>query len=715
MDIYNTLQKYFGYDEFKEGQKTLIDGVLNGSDALGIMPTGGGKSLCYQLPAMLLPGVTIVVSPLISLMKDQVDSLDQIGIPSTFLNSTLSNIEFNKTLQDIRDNKYKLIYVAPERLDTFAFVNLMNSIEVSMIAIDEAHCISQWGHDFRPSYTQIPGFINSIENRPIVAAYTATATERVTAEIKNLLQLNNPIESLIGFDRPNLFYSVVKIGDKLNFLKEFIENDYRDKSGIIYCSTRKTVESLADKLNSLGYSVKAYHGGMTPNQREEAQNDFILDRINIIVATNAFGMGIDKPDVRFVVHYNMPQNMESYYQEAGRAGRDGENSHCVLMYSPADIVQQKLLIQNQTFSSARESLLYENLQYLIDYCHTNDCLRVKILEYFDEDVHYEKCNNCSNCLDESEMIDITLDSQKILSCIYRVGERYGVNLVTQVLRGSRNKRVLESGLDKVSTYGIMKDHSNEGIREIIMTLISRDYIHMTADRYPTLKLTKNSREVLNGEIEIHHKKDLVLAKKHNRKSTTADDIIENLDEDLFNQLKDLRYNIASEKKVAPFMIFHDATLREMASLFPIDRQSLLRVKGVGDKKYESFGKDFIGLIKDYVESKDIEVPETEKITRESLDERYINTYEFYKKGLSLEDIAKERSFTVSTIINHLVKCKEEGYNVNFDQFIDEEKESNILEVINKNGLESLRVIKDALPEDYTYDHINLCIAKNELK
>lgn len=601
-----TLKKYFGYDEFKEGQEKIILGVLNGRDSLGIMPTGGGKSLCYQLPAILLEGITIVVSPLISLMKDQVDSLKEMGISGTFINSTLSDYDFNNRLEEIKEGKYKIIYVAPERLNTYSFINLLRDIKVSMVAIDEAHCISQWGHDFRPSYVEIPRFINSLPVRPVVAAYTATATKPILHEIKDLLDLRDPVESIIGFDRPNLLYKVVKVSNKLQYIIDFLNNNYPNESGIIYCATRKSVESLTEKLNQNNFQALPYHGGMDSLSRQENQDDFIYDKTQIIVATNAFGMGIDKPDVRFVIHYNMPQNMEAYYQEAGRAGRDGEPSHCLLLYSPADIVKQKFLIQTNPMSEERENMLYENLQYLIDYCHTNKCLRYEILNYFGETTTNINCDNCGNCLDNSEMVDITIESQKILSCIYRVRERYGLGIVTQVLRGSRNKRVLDFGLDKVSTYGIMKDYSEAAIREMIMTLVSREYIHITADKFPTLRLTSKSGEVLRGEVKVTHKKHLLEIKTtKSKRDTKVKDVLKGFDEELFEELRNLRYSLSKERGLAPFMIFHDSTLKEMATYFPQNKESLLMIKGVGVKKYDSYGEDFIHVIKEYSNLKDI--------------------------------------------------------------------------------------------------------------
>lgn len=722
MNIKHALKTYFGYDEFKKGQQKLIEETLKGRDVLGVMPTGGGKSLCYQLPAILFDGITLVISPLISLMKDQVDSLEEIGIEGTYINSTLDQKEQYHRIEDIKNGKYKIVYVAPERLNTYQFLNLVKDIDISMVAVDEAHCISQWGHDFRPSYLEIPRFINNLNKRPVVSAYTATATKEIVDEINRLIGLRNPLISVVGFDRPNLFYQVVKARDKFNYLMNYLENNFQEESGIIYCATRKTVESLTRRLQDKNISAVAYHGGMADDVRSRNQEDFIHNRTRIIVATNAFGLGIDKPDIRFVIHYNMPKNMEAYYQEAGRAGRDGEPSDCILLYSPGDIVKQKYLIQNSTYSPERELMLYENLQYLVDYCNTNDCLRNSILIYFGEEIEDEKCNNCGNCLSQSEMVDITIEAQKILSCIYRVREKYGVTMITQILRGSKSKRILELGLDNLSTYGIMKEYSESALKEIIMTLVAMDYIYMTADKYPVLKLTSASIQVLKGEVKVFHKKDLLEAKQIIKKRTLDLDYIdENYDEELFEELREYRYRLAQQKGVAPFIIFHDSTLKEMATYFPQDKEQFLNIKGVGIKKYENYGEYFINIIKDYVDINKIDTSnikkiEIEKQIKEGSKDRYDLTYECYLEGLSLEEIAKKRDFTIDTIIKHLEKCEKRGERVDWSRFIDDSnKEKKILSAIDEIGLDRLKPIKDVLPEYISYGDIKIVIIKNRLK
>ena len=454
----NLLKKFFGYDNFRPGQEEIINNILNQNDCLGIMPTGAGKSICYQIPAMLLPGVTIVISPLISLMKDQVDNLNQIGIPATFINSSLSHSEYSQTINNIMHNVYKIIYVAPERLTSEAFLNLLNNLQISMFTIDEAHCVSQWGHDFRPSYREIANVIVNLKTRPVVSAFTATATNIVKEDIINLLHLQNPFTLTTGFDRANLKFSVQIPENKNKYILNFLQNQ-NDIPGIIYCATRKLVDNLFEKLTECGYKVSKYHGGMNESARAKSQDDFVFDRTNIMIATNAFGMGIDKSNIRYVIHYNMPKDLESYYQEAGRAGRDGDNSECILLFSRSDIVTNKFLIE-QTPSENGHKVEYDKLNDIIDYCNTDRCLRKYILEYFGEIPLFENCNNCSNCLTKTETTDITVDSKKILSCIKRMNERFGSGLVTDVLKGSKSSKIKATIIDFGGKNSITNYYSN---------------------------------------------------------------------------------------------------------------------------------------------------------------------------------------------------------------------------------------------------------------
>lgn len=601
-DRLDTLKKYFGHDSFREGQESLVDQILSKRDVLGVMPTGGGKSICYQLPALMMPGITVIVSPLIALMKDQVDGLTENGISATYLNSTISYEESSQRESGILNGDYKLVYVAPERLLTDSFIRLFSMVDIDMVAVDEAHCISQWGHDFRPSYRNIPTFLNSIGSRPVVAAFTATATKVVVEEIVQLLELSDPFKLTTGFDRENLLYRVIKPKDKFRFLKEWIETKGDKDAGIIYCSTRKTVESLTEKLSGKGLNVLGYHGGMTSDIRTEVQDAFMKDHTKIIVATNAFGMGIDKPDVRYVIHYNMPRNMEAYYQEAGRAGRDGENSECLLMYSPSDIVKQKMLMTMNDSGPERLVIQRENLQYLVNYCHSDGCLRNEIITYFGESVESEDCGSCGNCLDESDFVDMTTEAQKILSCIYRMKERFGLGVVMQVLRGSKNKRIISLGLNELPTYNILRDLSEGALREIIMNLIARGYIHMTTDEYPILKLTSMSRSVLRGEETIMVKQERVAIKdrkKTRKKKKASADRPDNFDERLYELLADKRTELAEEKGVARYMIFSNKTLESMVIHKPMDEEAFLEVNGVGENKLDKYGQVFLSVIRNY--------------------------------------------------------------------------------------------------------------------
>ncbi|MDY4604126.1 DNA helicase RecQ [Clostridium tertium] len=601
------LEKYYGYKSFRRGQENIINSILSGNDVLAIMPTGGGKSICYQIPALLLDGVTIVISPLISLMKDQVDAIKEMGIESTYINSSLTSKEFEEIITNVKENKYKIVYVAPERLESYEFIMAITECRISQIAIDEAHCVSQWGHDFRSSYRRIKNFIEMLNIRPIVTAFTATATEEVKGDIINLLGLRDPSLFVTGFDRENLFINIEKGNDKKSYILKYIEEN-RDSSGIIYAATRKEVDYIYELLTSNGYKAGRYHAGLNDELRKENQEDFIKDKINIMVATNAFGMGIDKPNIRFVIHYNMPKNIEGYYQEIGRAGRDGEKSECILLFSPSDIHTQKYLIEVSTENIERKNNQYLKLKQMVDLIYSNDCYRKYILNYFGESVS-EDCNNCSSCLSEGELVDKTIDAQKVLSCIYRMKKSFGVAMVVDVLRGSKNSKVINAKFNELSTYGIMKDYSNDELKVFINTLISHGYIDYVEGTYPVIKLNNRSVKVLKGDEKVQFKEVKI-------KSTSNDN------NTLFEILRELRFNIANEEGVPPYIIFGDNTLREMSTKYPLNLEELMNISGVGEVKLNKYGEIFINTIKDYVDENNIKIVNNEY--KKKNEEVYLN-------------------------------------------------------------------------------------------
>lgn len=595
-DKLSVLKDYFGHDSFRDGQEQIVDALLDGRDALCIMPTGAGKSMCYQIPALLFDGVTIVVSPLISLMKDQVGSLVQSGVPAAYINSSLSYPQFLRVLSNVEHGKYKIIYVAPERLLTDGFLDTCKKIKISMVAVDEAHCVSQWGQDFRPSYLKIVSFIKSLENRPIVGAFTATATNDVKEDIKKILRLENPFEITTGFDRPNLFFGVIKSSSKDEKLIDLIR-ERGDRSGIVYCATRKNVESVCELLCDNGFSATRYHAGLDEYERRKNQEDFVFDRKNIMVATNAFGMGIDKSNVTYVIHYNMPKNIESYYQEAGRAGRDGGEADCILLYSPKDVRLNRFMIEN---SEGNDELTieeneqirerdFERLKHMTFYSTTNDCLRGFILRYFGGDKK-AYCGKCSNCLSVHKLVDVTIDAQKIMSCIARTGQRYGKTVICDVLKGSKSEKILKAELNNQSTYGIMKEVTARHIFGTIDFLAEKEYIS-SDNETEVLKLLPKSRDVLFG------RERLVMKKVENSEKVVKTHRPEvPVNSEMLDALKALRKSIASKKSVPAYVIFTDATLIDMCKKCPKTPDEMLEVSGVGRTKLEKFGKEFLEVI-----------------------------------------------------------------------------------------------------------------------
>lgn len=597
------LKQYFGYDTFREGQEQLIDAILSGQDALGVMPTGAGKSLCYQIPALVIGGITLVVSPLISLMKDQVTSLNQAGIHAAYLNSSLTSNQYFKALGLAKQGRYPIIYVAPERLLTESFLDFALEADIRMVAVDEAHCVSQWGQDFRPSYLKITEFIERLPKRPVVSAFTATATAQVRDDIIEILKLQNAKIMTTGFDRSNLFFAVQTPKDKYRAALEFIRA-HEKESGIIYCLTRKVVEEVCEKLMKDGFSVTRYHAGLSDEERRKNQDDFIFDRCRIMVATNAFGMGIDKSDVRYVIHYNMPKNMESYYQEAGRAGRDGEAAQCILLYSGQDVVTNQLFIENNrdNLELDEETRLLvqerdrERLRRMTFYCFTNECLRAYILRYFGEyGANY--CGNCSNCLTEFEETDITEEAEAMIRCVKACSQRYGITVILDTLRGANTAKIRQYRMEENPCYGICGKVPIYRLRQIFNYLLMQGYLRLTDEEYTLVKLTEKSEELLSEGISVTMKMAKEPSKKQSekkqKKPRTSAQIMGETDESVFEHLRSLRTEIAREERIPPYMVFSDKTLVHMCILNPRTKEEMLRVNGVGENKYKKYGERFI--------------------------------------------------------------------------------------------------------------------------
>jgi ATP-dependent DNA helicase RecQ len=603
-----TLKTYFGYDTFREGQEKIVEAILANRDVLAIMPTGAGKSICYQIPALMLPGITLVISPLISLMQDQVKALNDAGIHAAFINSSLTENQISKALYLAASGRYKIIYVAPERLENYEFLEFARNVEISMVTVDEAHCISQWGQDFRPSYLKIVEFIKNLPKRPIVSAFTATATEEVKNDILCTLSLADPEVVITGFDRKNLYYSVENIRRKDEFIMEYIEK-HPTESGIIYCATRKNVDNLFELLFKRGVSVTRYHAGLTNETRKKNQDDFIYDRTPVIIATNAFGMGIDKSNVRYVIHYNMPQSMENYYQEAGRAGRDGENSQCILLFSLQDVMIDRMLLDNKDFSDVDEEDEYlirqrdiRRLQTMEGYCKTTGCLRNYILEYFGEKTS-GPCDNCGNCHREYHEVDMTAEAKWVVNCVAETRGRYGLTIVLGTLMGAKRARLRELRTEQYKSYGALSGHSEAELRTLISQMTEMGYLYQTQEKYSVLKLgnitplkDENIRVIMRTYEEKEPDKKKKIQKTVRKRSTDA---LTSAGYDLFEILRKLRLEIAKEESMPPYIIFSDKTLIDMCVKKPSDEEEMLNVSGVGANKLKKYGQRFLEEIQKF--------------------------------------------------------------------------------------------------------------------
>lgn len=609
---YQILKQYFGYDSFREGQEALIDGILNGQDVLGILPTGAGKSLCFQIPALLMPGITLVISPLISLMKDQVASLNQAGVHAAFLNSSLTYNQYLKALRYAREGRYKIIYVAPERLVTEEFLSFALEAEVSMVAVDEAHCVSQWGQDFRPSYLRITEFVERLPKRPVVSAFTATATREVREDIADILMLQNPVLVSTGFNRPNLRLSVQSPKDKYAVVRSYAQ-EHSGQCGIVYCLTRKMVEEVCARLQKDGFAATRYHAGLSDGERRRNQEDFIYDRQRIMVATNAFGMGIDKSNVRYVIHYNMPKNLESYYQEVGRCARDGEPGECILLYGGQDVITNQIFIENNQENQeldpvTREIVLErdrERLKKMTYYCFTNDCLRDYILRYFGE-YGENYCGNCSNCLTQFETVDVTEIAGTLIACVQACGQRYGINVIIDTVYGANTAKIRQYRMNENPAYGKLSKVPVFRLRQVMNHLLLQEYLKTTSDEYMLVKLTEKSGTVLRQEETICMK----MAREQEKQAKTGKETnsgqkkkagfgeLDAQGEALFEALRGLRMEIARKEKVPPYIVFSDKTLIHMCLIKPANKEEMLQVSGVGAFKYEKYGEQFIGFIRE---------------------------------------------------------------------------------------------------------------------
>ena len=723
--LQQALKQYFGYESFRAGQREIIEASMAGRDTLAIMPTGGGKSICFQLPALLKTGVTIVVSPLIALMQDQVTALKENGIGATFLNSTLTNRESTQRSQAILNGAIKLVYVAPERLFAEQFLEFLNIIKGKMgiagFAVDEAHCVSEWGHDFRPEYRQLSRIRQLHPDVPVIGL-TATATERVREDISQQLQLKQPYIHVASFNRSNLYYEVVpKQGTEQTYVNLLQQIKRLQGSGIVYCLSRKRVDEIASRLREDGIEAIPYHAGLGNKEREENQTRWIRDDVQVMVATVAFGMGINKPDVRFVIHYDLPKNIEGYYQESGRAGRDGEDSHCTLFLGYGDLETIKFLIaqkvdpQTNEPLEAEQRIAQQQLRQVVDYAEGVACRRTILLRYFGE--HFQgDCGNCDNCLSPKPMEDWTVESQKFLSCVARTKERFGAGHVIDVLRGSRKEKVLQHGHENLSTYGIGKDRSLDEWRQLARSLTHQGFLTQTTDGYGILKLNDRSWEVMRNQrnVLLPIERDAEPTKAAERESTIERPVDVDI---LFERLRLLRKNLADEQEVPPYVIFSNATLNQMAEQQPTDRKDFAKLSGVGAKKLEQYADDFIAIILDHhLKYPPAEVTEStpSKVKQEATPKSKLSkastqreTLTMYENGLDIDEIARDRGLKPATVWTHLVQLIEAGYAINCDRLVAPERQTVIYEALDAIGGDSLRNLFDHLREEYSYDEIKI--------
>lgn len=712
-DILASLKSTFGYTSFRPLQEDIVRSVLAGRDVFVLMPTGGGKSLCYQLPALLLDGMTVVVSPLIALMKDQVDGLEALGVAATYINSSLDSAEVGRRQASVARGEVKLLYVAPERLMMPGFLHLLEATNVAFVAIDEAHCISEWGHDFRPEYRELAR-LRGIFPRTTLGAFTATATTRVQTDIKSQLGLQKAASFRGSFNRPNLFYDVRPKPGAYDQLVRYLR-ERGPSSGIIYCQTRARTEQIAKQLSSDGFSAVAYHAGLENDERQRRQDRFIKDDVPIIVATIAFGMGIDKPDVRFVVHYDLPKNLEGYYQESGRAGRDGEPSDCILFYGPGDAVKHRHFIDEKPTEIERQVALRQ-LRQMDDWAAGATCRRRALLAYFDEPFDRQDGPCCDLCRSPSVEEDFTVPTQMLLSCIVRTGERFGVAHLTAVLRGSRNERILRLGHDKLSTHGIGRDRSETEWRHLIRELIRKGYLRQAEEEFSAIKLTETGRAAL-------FRRELVILAAPRLITAAVETSVPSPRADLFEQLRALRKQLADERGVPPYVIFHDAALRQMASELPTSRSEMLRVQGVGERKARDYGEAFLACIGAYAEETgarpEAALPLATPRPRRSGDggpsATILRTLELFNEGQSVEEIAASRGLTARTIEGHLGEAIEAGESVDLDRLIPADKRQAIEAVIDRVGAQYLKPILEQLGEGFTYGEITLVRAALERK